>query len=129
MRKYRKPRATQLANHGNADGHVQNSPAPHDPHVAGASPGRLKAQPSADNYAVHFGPRVDRVGIDNKRLTNITNERARSNPHPLSRRMTKFITNMRGQVRVPKVLGKTRSTATDQEFGERYLDVGQVPED
>jgi hypothetical protein len=126
MRKYRKPRATQRANHGDADGHVPRSPDGHSPSNHGMPTGRLSTHPTANNEPVNFGPRRNH---DVLRQSQITNERTRTNPHPLSRRMTKFIQNMRGQVRIPKVIDPSRATETDQQFGERCLDVGQVPED
>lgn len=130
MAQYRKPNTTTKHRHKAADGHLKNSPAPHDPHVRGAPPGRLKTEPSGDNYPVHFGPRADRVGEDNKRLTNITNERARPHPHSLARRFTKFITNIRGQVKIPRnLLSSDRPTAGQQADAERCIDVGQIPED
>lgn len=127
---FRKPRSNQKARHKAADGHVHRSPTGHDPHVRGADPGRLKADPSADNYPVHFGARPGRVEEHNKRLSNITNERVRVNPHPLVRRFTKFITNFRGQVRIPHNLLKAdRYPAGDQGEAGRCIDVGQIPED
>lgn len=125
---YRKPRSTQRNRRSTADGHVPRSPAPHDPHRAGAEPGRLRDTPTADNYPVHWGPRVNRTGEDNKRLTNITNERARGNPHPLAKRMTKFITNMRGQVRIPVDVVGGRGTFVPG--GVKCLEeIYRIPED
>lgn len=128
---HRKPRSTQRRKHNYSDGFVPRGPTAHNPHVPAATPeAGLTEHPSGSNSPTHFGPRVDRTGEDNKRLSNITNERARAAPHRLSRRFTKFITNMHGQVKVPhNLLSPDRYSSGAQEDAERCLDVGQVPED
>lgn len=117
---FKKLRSTQRATHSAAGGHVRNSPTGHDPHRAGATPQLLKDYPSADNDPLHFGPRE---GRETYRLTNTTIERTRTTASKLSRRFTKFIQNMHGQVKIPHDLigGGNDSVKT--------LDVGQIPED
>jgi hypothetical protein len=125
---FRKLRSTQTARHPHSDGHVRHSPTKHDPHREATPQATRVAAPTADNQPpIHFGPRRNHERI---RLTNISVERARDNPHPLSRRFTKFSTNYTGQVRIPKdLISRERSSSSGDPDGQRMLDVGQVPED
>jgi hypothetical protein len=119
---YRKPRTTQRPRHDHSSGHVARSPTGHDPHRH--APVALAAHPSGNHEIPHFGPRKNREML---RLTNITDERARTNPHRLSKRMTKFITNMHGQVNVPNDVVGRRGTVVPG--GTKCLDIYEIPED
>jgi hypothetical protein len=124
---HRKPRSTQRPKHSDADGHLPRSPTGHNPHRPGATPELLSPHPSADNSTPHFGPREGHV---KQRLTNITVERARTTASPMARRLTKFTTNMHGQVKIPhNLISPDRETSGDTADSMRCLDVGQVPED
>jgi hypothetical protein len=70
-------------------------------------------------------------GRDTYRLTNITSEVCKTDPHPLAKRFTKFITNYdKERVEIPRnLLSARRDTAGTQPNAERCLDVGQIPED
>jgi hypothetical protein len=119
---YRKPRTTQRPRHDHSSGHIARSPTGHDPHRV--APVALNAHPSGNQESPHFGPRKNHTDL---RLTNITVERTRNNPHSLSKRMTKFITNMHGQVKVPNDVVGRKGTVVPG--GVKCLDVGQIPED
>lgn len=125
---YRKPRSTQKARHQASSGHVRRSPTGHDPHRA--DPAQLSDFPSGTNTAPHFGPREGRECYP---LDRVTTERARTRPHALAKRFTKFIQNMTGQVKVPRVIGPRipgeARLAGDQPESLKALDVGQIPED
>jgi hypothetical protein len=63
--------------------------------------------------------------VDEQRLSNITIERKRLNPHALAQRFTKFISHYTGQVKIPRDI-----VSSGREGGGRArLDVGQIPED
>jgi hypothetical protein len=94
---------------------------------ASGAPGHLPGSPSANNEVVNFGPRTGRETV---RLTTITSERTRTNPHPLARRFTKFIQNFKGQIDYPRnILSKDRDSSGEQPDAPRKLNVGQIPED
>lgn len=77
------------------------------------------------------GPSVPKTarkpGRDTYRLTNITSEVCKTDPHPLAKRFTKFITKYDTErVEIPSNL---IGGPTDVTGGPKHLDVGQIPED
>lgn len=81
--------------------------------------GQLPVHPSSFHRSM---PRP----VSEQRLSNITIERKRLNPHPIAQRFTKFISHYTGQVRIPRdVISAARQT----QDGRARLDVGQIPED
>lgn len=122
---FRKLRSSQKPGHQASSGHVRRSPTGHDPHRA--DPAQLSDFPTGTNTPPHFGPREGRECYP---LDRVTTERARTRPHALAKRFTKFITNMTGQVKVPKAIdAKDKSTSGYQVDSPRCIDVGQIPED
>jgi hypothetical protein len=121
----RKPFSTTRHRHSGVGGHVKRSPTGHDP--GRSSPALLRDFPSG--VGSDFGARGERRDV--VRQSNITIDRRRSTPNPLGKRMTKFITNVTGQVQIPRNLlsSKRMSDSERDSHGQRHLDVGQVPED
>lgn len=64
--------------------------------------------------------------VAEQRLSNITIERRRLNPHPLAQRFTKFTTHYAGQVKIPRNMIHPNRDVQD---ARASLDVGQIPED
>lgn len=62
-----------------------------------------------------------RTGHDKQRLTPLTVERARIDPHPLAKRFTKFKQDFSAPIAPPRVIGPRRT--------KKHLEVGQIPED
>jgi hypothetical protein len=69
---------------------------------------------------------TQRTGHDSYQLTNITNERCRTDPSPLAVRNTNFRQHFNDPISIPKDL---MHPDRGQQDGRYHIDVGPLPED